>query len=114
MVVRMHSGNGPHEEMDRRAIACFNQALADVGLVEGDRLRHVLHDYFAWATRTMMSRYHRPQMMYRADCASRSGRGTDSSVGPLLTTSERTTARGMPNQVSPKAQSPNSARRRMT
>ncbi len=25
-VVRMHSGNGPHEEMDRRAIACFDQA----------------------------------------------------------------------------------------
>src|ERR1044072_8983834 len=31
-VVRMHSGNGPHEEMDRRAIACFAQALDDVGL----------------------------------------------------------------------------------
>lgn len=31
-VVRMHSGNGPHEEMDRRAIACFDQALEDVGL----------------------------------------------------------------------------------
>ena len=27
-VVRLHSGNGPHEEMDRRAIACFDQALA--------------------------------------------------------------------------------------
>ena len=25
-VVRMHSGNGPHEEMDHRAIACFDQA----------------------------------------------------------------------------------------
>ena len=23
-VVRMHSGNGPHDEMDRRAIACFD------------------------------------------------------------------------------------------
>jgi len=30
-VVRIHSGNGPHEEMDRRAIACFDQALEDVG-----------------------------------------------------------------------------------
>ena len=30
-VVRMHSGNGPHDEMDRRAIACFDQALTDVG-----------------------------------------------------------------------------------
>src|SRR5215467_3889406 len=31
-VVRMHSGNGDHEEMDRRAVACFDAALADVGL----------------------------------------------------------------------------------
>ena len=30
-VVRLHSGNGPHEEMDRRAIACFDRALEDVG-----------------------------------------------------------------------------------
>jgi hemoglobin len=58
-VVRLHSGNGPHEEMDSRAIACFDQALTDVGLVEGDRLRSVLHDYFAWTTTTTMSRYHR-------------------------------------------------------
>jgi len=56
-VVRMHSGNGPHEEMDRRAIACFDQALTDVGLSGDDRLRLVLHDYFAWATTTTMSRY---------------------------------------------------------
>jgi hemoglobin len=58
-VVRMHSGNGPHDDMDRRAIACFDQALADVGLADDDRLRQVLHDYFAWATTTTMARYHR-------------------------------------------------------
>jgi hemoglobin len=58
-VVRMHSGNGKHEEMDHRAIACFDQALADVGLADDDVLRQVLHDYFAWATTTTMSRYHR-------------------------------------------------------
>jgi hemoglobin len=58
-VVQIHSGNGPHEEMDRRAIACFDHALIDVGLARDDRLRHVLHDYFAWATTTTMSRYHR-------------------------------------------------------
>ena len=33
-----HSGNGPHEDMDRRAIACFDQALIDVGLARDDRL----------------------------------------------------------------------------
>jgi hemoglobin len=58
-VVRMHSGNGPHEEMDRRAIACFDQALVDVGIARDERLRRVLHEYFAWATMTTMARYHR-------------------------------------------------------
>ena len=58
-VVRLHSGNGPHEEMDRRAIACFDEALVDVGLEGNEPLRQVLHDYFAWATETTMSRYHR-------------------------------------------------------
>jgi hemoglobin len=58
-VVRMHSGNGPHDEMDQRAIACFDQALRDVGLASDEQLRRVLHDYFAWATTTTMSRYHR-------------------------------------------------------
>jgi hemoglobin len=48
-VVRIHSGNGPHEEMDQRAIACFDQALEDVGLARDERLRRVLYDYFAWA-----------------------------------------------------------------
>jgi hemoglobin len=55
-VVRLHSGNGPHEEMDRRAIACFGQALDDLGL--RDPVRQELYDYFAWATTTTMSRYH--------------------------------------------------------
>jgi hemoglobin len=58
-VVRMHSGNGVHDEMDRRAIVCFDQALADVGLAGDSALRQVLHDYFAWATTTTMARYHR-------------------------------------------------------
>jgi len=55
-VVRMHSGNGPHEEMDRRAIACFAAALTEAGF-DGP-LRQVLYDYFAWATTTTMARYH--------------------------------------------------------
>lgn len=57
-VVRMHSGNGPHKEMDRRAIACFDEALADAGLADDPRLRQVLHEYFAWSTTSSMSRYH--------------------------------------------------------
>lgn len=58
-VVRIHSGNGEHDEMDRRAIDCFDQALVDSGLASDPTLRQVLHDYFAWATTTAMARYPR-------------------------------------------------------
>jgi hemoglobin len=57
-VVRLHSGNGAHDEMDRRAIACFDEALDDIGITDDDPLHRVLYDYFAWATTTTMSRYH--------------------------------------------------------
>jgi hemoglobin len=48
-VVRMHSGNGVHLEMDQRALDCFDDALGDAGLDE-EPLRSSLHDYFRWAT----------------------------------------------------------------
>jgi hemoglobin len=57
-VVRLHSGNGDHDEMDRRAIAAFDAALIDAGLAGDPRLRDALHDYFAWTTTMTMSRYH--------------------------------------------------------
>lgn len=57
-VVRMHSGNGPHGDMDARAIACFDAALTDVGLVAEDPARAAVLEYFTWATNTTMSRYH--------------------------------------------------------
>ena len=56
-VVRIHSGHGEHDDMDRRAIDCFDQALHDVGLSTDERLRQALHDYFAWATTTTMARF---------------------------------------------------------
>ncbi len=55
-VVRMHSGNGPHEEMDSRAIECFDRALDDVGVTD-PVLRGALHGYFAWATTNSMASY---------------------------------------------------------
>jgi hemoglobin len=57
-VVKMHSGNGPHAEMDRRAIHCFDLALADAGLDSNQKLKQALHDYFSWATTNTMARYH--------------------------------------------------------
>jgi hemoglobin len=56
-VVRMHSGNGPHKQMDDRAVACFDQAMTDVGLDPEQPLWQVLHDYFAWSTQTNMAQY---------------------------------------------------------
>jgi truncated hemoglobin YjbI len=76
-VVRMHSGNGEHDEMDRRAIACFDQALADVGLAHDGPLRQVLHDYFAWATTTRCLATTSPRMTCRTASVSHTGRGTD-------------------------------------
>ncbi|MFM9864426.1 MAG: group II truncated hemoglobin [Micropepsaceae bacterium] len=57
-VVRLHSGNGPHEEMNQRAIDCFALALKDIGVDPDGRLGRALHDYFAWATTTTMHMYH--------------------------------------------------------
>ena len=58
-VVRIHSGNGEHDEMDRRAIACFDQALEGVGLAADAPLGQALHDYVAWATTTAMAGFPR-------------------------------------------------------
>jgi hemoglobin len=44
--------------MDLRAIACFDQAIEDVGIAD-PLLRRVLHDYFEWATTTSMAAYPR-------------------------------------------------------
>jgi hemoglobin len=52
-VVRMHSGNGEHTEMDERAQICFAQALDDAGLPDDARLRSTLKAYFRWATAAM-------------------------------------------------------------
>ncbi|PTT88073.1 oxidoreductase [Pelomonas sp. HMWF004] len=55
-VVRMHSGNGEHKEMDQRAIRCFEAALQDVAIDDAE-LRHCLVSYFVWATHESMAAY---------------------------------------------------------
>lgn len=52
-VVRLHSGNGDHHDMDERAQACFALALDDAGLPDDERLRDALKRYFRWATGAM-------------------------------------------------------------
>ncbi|MFL6157693.1 MAG: oxidoreductase [Marmoricola sp.] len=58
-VVRMHSGNGEHDDMDTAAIACFDQALVDVGLDADPRVRDALSAYFRAATTGPMAAYPR-------------------------------------------------------
>jgi hypothetical protein len=84
----MHSGHGAHEEMDRRAIACFDQALGDIGLARQSRLARVLHDYFAWATRTTMARYHESADDVPEGLRSRTGHGTALWAKPVMTRAE--------------------------
>ena len=56
-VVRMHSGNGPHQEMDARAVECFERAVEDAGLPGDADVRDALVAYFTWAT-GYMGTYH--------------------------------------------------------
>ena len=56
-VQRRHAGNGEHDEMNHRAIACFDEAVIAAG-IDDERTRAVLHDYFAWATFNTMYRHH--------------------------------------------------------
>jgi hemoglobin len=52
-VLRMHAGNGEHEEMDERAQTCFRLALDDAGLPDDPRLRLTLTAWFRRATAEM-------------------------------------------------------------
>ena len=51
-VVRIHAGNGPHEEMDRRGLDCFDAAIRDVGLDPGSYPGDRLHALWAEGTRS--------------------------------------------------------------
>lgn len=54
-VVRAHSGEGDHVELDVACIACFDQALTDVGVTD-EPLRGALHDWFVWNTGRLSGR----------------------------------------------------------
>jgi hemoglobin len=58
VVLRMHSGDGEHPEMDAAAVTCFVAALDDARMPDDEGLRSALTDWFAWAT-TQMATYHR-------------------------------------------------------
>ncbi len=60
-VARMHSGNGPHEQMDGRAVAAFALALDDVGIPTDPSLRFQLIAWFTWATAMLNHRWATPE-----------------------------------------------------
>ncbi|ACZ30420.1 NUDIX hydrolase [Xylanimonas cellulosilytica DSM 15894] len=60
-VVAVHSGNGPHEEMDARAVACFELALDDAAIPDDDRLRNTLTLWFAWAMQVLNHEHETPE-----------------------------------------------------
>lgn len=49
-VVRVHTGNGPHPQMDGRAVAAFVLALDDAEIPSDPDLRFQLIAWFTWAT----------------------------------------------------------------
>lgn len=54
-VLRMHSGNGVHHEMDRRAESCFAAAMDDAELPGDPALRQTLTEWFHWGVELMDS-----------------------------------------------------------
>ena len=56
-VVRVHTGNGPHEQMDGRGVAAFVLALDDAGIPTDERLRFQLITWFTWATAVLNHRW---------------------------------------------------------
>ena len=52
-VLRVHAGNGEHEEMDQRAQRCFATALDEARIPADPRLRNALREWFAWMTAAM-------------------------------------------------------------
>lgn len=60
-VVRMHTGNGPHEQMDGRAVAAFVLALDDAGIPTDPNLRFQLVAWFTWATAMLNHHWNSPE-----------------------------------------------------
>ena len=81
-VVRMHSGNGEHEEMDRRAIACFDQALTDVGLTTGNPVGKCCTTTSPGRPPQPCPSTRSPREMCPRACPCRTGPGTDRSLTP--------------------------------
>jgi hemoglobin len=62
-MVAIHSGNGPHPELDAATERCFALALDDAGIPGDERLRSTLVDWFAWSNRVVNHSYERRELV---------------------------------------------------
>jgi hypothetical protein len=62
-MVRIHSGNGPHPELDAATERCFALALDDAGIPDDERLRLTLVDWFACSNRIVNHTYAQPELV---------------------------------------------------
>ena len=60
-VVRNHTGNGPHEQMDGRAVAAFVRAMDDARIPNDPELRSALVAWFTWWTAMLNHRWASPE-----------------------------------------------------
>src|SRR5215469_13274598 len=81
-VVRIHSGNGLHEEMDRRAIACFirHWKMSALSATSGSAACCTTTSRGLPRPRCLVTTTR--QRMCRTVCTSRSGPGMDASAKP--------------------------------
>jgi hemoglobin len=61
-MVRLHSGNGPHPELDAACQECFARALTEIGIT-ADPLRQTMIDWFAWSTELVNHSYSDPSLV---------------------------------------------------
>jgi hemoglobin len=62
-MVRIHSGNGPHPELDGATERCFALALDDAGIPDDERLRSTLVAWFAWSNAIVNHTYEQPELV---------------------------------------------------
>ena len=62
-MVRIHSGNGPHPELDAATERCFGLALDDAGIPDDERLRSTLVAWFAWSNLIVNHTYEQPELV---------------------------------------------------
>ena len=56
-VVRLHSGNGSHDEMTRRATELFDEAVITCGWRLTDPVGRSLANYFRWAATSQVNQF---------------------------------------------------------